>query len=191
MAKKEPVPPGATRVEGTDGWITFDGRYVTIKHRWHADCGAGESSYPLASVSGVNVKTKLLLASMTVLVAGGAAYTGRGDPLTVNGFQKQEALLFRDLVVKARAALYEDLPPSPPAAPAPPPPAPVPTAPGFVSVPASVPEPTSPAAPELVEQIRQLAAFHAQGVLNDAEFAAAKSRLLGTGEPHDEAPRHW
>lgn len=165
---------------------------MTIKHRWHADCGAGESSYPLASVAGVNVKTKMLLASLTVLVAGGASYAGKGDPLTVNGFQKQQAVRFRDLVVQARASLYEALPQSRPAAPSLPPPTLTPRqvprpAPGS----GPVPEPPPSAGPELVEQIRQLAAFHAQGVLNDAEFAAAKARLLGTGEPQDEAPWNW
>ena len=40
-----------------------------------------------------------------------------------------------------------------------------------------------PAAPEtspMIDQLNQLATLHEQGVLTDAEFAAAKAKLLGT-----------
>jgi hypothetical protein len=35
------------------------------------------------------------------------------------------------------------------------------------------------AAPDVTAQLQQLAALHAQGVLTDAEFSAAKAKLLG------------
>jgi hypothetical protein len=38
--------------------------------------------------------------------------------------------------------------------------------------------PAAPAAPDLSEQLRQLAGLKAQGILSDAEFAAAKAKLL-------------
>jgi Short C-terminal domain/SmpA / OmlA family len=60
-----------------------------------------------------------------------------------------------------------------------------PLAPGVVvsgeGVPEAVPAPAAPTSPNLVQQLEQLKALHDQGVLTDAEFAAAKSKLLGTG----------
>jgi hypothetical protein len=44
--------------------------------------------------------------------------------------------------------------------------------------PAAAPQP--PASPTMADQVNQLADQHKQGVLNDAEFAAAKRKLLGT-----------
>lgn len=162
MGKKEPLPPGTTRIDGTDGSLTFDGRQLTIRHNWMADSGSGESTFPVSAVVGVEVKNGLMLASVTVRIGSETVRWGQeqgqeeaGQPWVVNGFQKQEAVLFRDMLLNARAAYYEG---------------------------------TSPG---LVEQIRQLAAFHAQGVLSDAEFAAAKARLLNTGEPQDERPPRW
>jgi hypothetical protein len=40
-------------------------------------------------------------------------------------------------------------------------------------------EPSAPAAPDPIEQLKQLAALHTQGVLTDEEFAAQKAKLLG------------
>jgi len=37
-----------------------------------------------------------------------------------------------------------------------------------------------PASSPMLDQLNQLAALHQQGVLTDAEFAAAKAKLLGT-----------
>ena len=45
------------------------------------------------------------------------------------------------------------------------------------------PAPAAPAAPEtspMIDQLNQLAALHQQGVLTDAEFAAAKAKLFGS-----------
>ena len=41
------------------------------------------------------------------------------------------------------------------------------------------PAPAPGGAPDMTAQLTQLAALHQQGVLSDAEFAAAKSKLLG------------
>ncbi len=56
-------------------------------------------------------------------------------------------------------------PPAEPAAAAPAPPAPV--------------APAAPGSEELIDQLGKLADLKAQGLLDDAEFAAAKARLLG------------
>jgi hypothetical protein len=57
---------------------------------------------------------------------------------------------------------------APPAAPAPPAP------------PAPPPAPPAAAGDDTVAQLKQLADLHSAGALNDAEFEAAKAKLLGT-----------
>jgi hypothetical protein len=46
---------------------------------------------------------------------------------------------------------------------------------------AAPPGPTaaSPAGGDMMAQLQQLATMHSQGILSDAEFAAAKAKLLG------------
>jgi hypothetical protein len=39
-------------------------------------------------------------------------------------------------------------------------------------------QPPAPAAPDPIEQLKQVAALHSQGVLTDEEFAAQKAKLL-------------
>jgi Short C-terminal domain len=40
-------------------------------------------------------------------------------------------------------------------------------------------EPPAAAAPDPIEQLKELAELHSQGVLTDEEFAAQKAKLLG------------
>jgi membrane protease subunit (stomatin/prohibitin family) len=42
------------------------------------------------------------------------------------------------------------------------------------------PGPTAPAQPSMLDQLNQLTALHQQGALSDAEFDAAKAKLLGS-----------
>jgi Short C-terminal domain len=47
--------------------------------------------------------------------------------------------------------------------------------------PQQAPPPAAPAAgPSMADQLQQIAALHQQGALTDEEFAAAKSKLLGS-----------
>jgi hypothetical protein len=71
------------------------------------------------------------------------------------GQQDQQEAAYQQGVADAQAQQQQ-------AAPPPPPPAPAPAA----------------AAPDLTSQLQQLAQLHAAGVLSDAEFAAAKQKLL-------------
>jgi Short C-terminal domain len=41
------------------------------------------------------------------------------------------------------------------------------------------PPPAAPAAPDPIEQLKELGQLHAQGILTDEEFAAQKAKLLG------------
>jgi hypothetical protein len=40
-------------------------------------------------------------------------------------------------------------------------------------------EPPAPPQPDPIEQLKEIAALHSQGVLTDEEFAAQKAKLLG------------
>ena len=42
------------------------------------------------------------------------------------------------------------------------------------------PAPAAPATSPMIDQLNQLATLHQQGVLTDAEFAAAKAKLFGS-----------
>ena len=42
------------------------------------------------------------------------------------------------------------------------------------------PAPAAPQTSPMIDELNQLATLHQQGVLTDAEFAAAKAKLLGT-----------
>ncbi len=44
---------------------------------------------------------------------------------------------------------------------------------------AAPPPPPEPQAADPIEQLKQLAELHAQGILTDEEFAAQKAKLLG------------
>jgi hypothetical protein len=48
-------------------------------------------------------------------------------------------------------------------------------------VPAQAPPPAPPAGDSMLDQLNKLTALHGQGALTDAEFSAAKAKLLGTG----------
>lgn len=170
MGKKDPLPPGTTRINGSDGSLTFDGEYVTVSHKWLAAAGRGEARFPLAAVAGVTVRNGMVLAAVTVVVPGVVPGPGKKNPLTVNGFAKNEAAMFRDLVVTARGMVDSSAMPDlePPYDPL-----------------AAEPEQPPAAASALVEQLKELAALHAQGMLTPEEFGIAKARLLGTSSPQD------
>jgi hypothetical protein len=40
----------------------------------------------------------------------------------------------------------------------------------------------APGGPSVLDQLNQLTALHQQGALNDGEFAAAKAKVLGSGQ---------
>lgn len=172
MGKKDPLPPGTTVIEGTDGSISFDDQYVTITHTWLSNAGRGEARFPLGATAGVNVKNGMVLAAVTVVVPGGGIPRKGKDPFTVNGCAKADAAAFRDLLLAARASVDAV-------------PAPGPQAPPIDQA------PVVPEASNLVEQLQQLAALRTQGMLSDEEFGIAKAKLLGTSPPEDDVPQPW
>lgn len=177
MAKKEePLPIGTSRAVGSNGEVQFDGQFVTIKHRWNAPGGRGESRYPISAITGAEFKPGFVTCIFTLVVSGGvqrgdAKANRKNDPLSVQGnSQHREGFqTMRDRILQAVAE--RDLR-------------------GAVAYPSAAPG--APAgAPGLAAQIQQLAALRDQGVLSEQEFAAGKARLLGQPGPQDQAPQAW
>jgi uncharacterized protein DUF4429/putative oligomerization/nucleic acid binding protein len=175
--RDQPLLRGTVRASGTNGEVLFDGSFVTIKHSWLAKSGRGESRYPIGAVTGVEVKPGVITCVFTLVVAGGvqrgdARGQRKGDPLSIEGGAKDRAgfMAMRDRILTALAERDRGAAPAAPAV------------------------QQAPVAQGLGDQLSQLAALHAQQVLSDAEFAAAKARLLGTdaamppSEPRDAPP---
>jgi hypothetical protein len=137
--------------------VSFDGHDLFINRP--SGSIKGVVSYPVDQISGIQItKPPLKLYVFRVLVAGEAApRRPQGmldlarDPFVVqfNSKHKAEAEAVAQAVRDAQAALR---------------------------APAVAPQPASDG---LAGQLQQLAGLHAQGALSDAEFAAAKARLLG------------
>ena len=51
---------------------------------------------------------------------------------------------------------------------------------GYESAAAPPPPPPTPAAPDLVQQLKELASLKDQGILTEEEFASQKAKILGT-----------
>ena len=93
----------------------------------------------------------------TAVVAGTAtAVSGRVQRRQAEKYSSRDAQIYAD-----REQAYQEQ-----TAPQPPPPAP----------PAAAPAPASQS--DMIEQLKQLAELHTQGILTDDEFAAQKAKLL-------------
>jgi len=110
----------------------------------------------------------------TAVVAGTAtAVSGRVARRQAGRYTEQDAQLAADRNaayqrdMAAQQAPPQYAPQQPQYAPAPPAPAPAPPA-------------AAPAADPMFAELQQLADLHASGVLTDAEFSAAKAKVLGT-----------
>lgn len=170
MAKRPEAPPNSISFWTGAALVSFDGHNLTINKP--SGPNKGVSTYGVDQISGIQISrpSPLSLWVFRVLVAGEAAPRGRRpgmleltkDPFVVqfNGKHKAEAEALAVAVRDAQAGLRQ---------------------------PAPAPQPVA-AVPGLAEQIQQLAALHAQGALSDAEFQAAKARLIGQPAPQDQPP---
>lgn len=169
MAKRPVAPPNSVSFWTGSDLVSFDGHDLVI-HR-PSGPNKGVSAYGVDQISGIQISRPgpLSLWVFRVLVAGEAAPRGRRpgmlelakDPFVVqfNAKHRGEAEALAQKVRDAQAALRQ------------------PTA-GI-----------QPVTPGLAGQLQQLAVLHGQGALSDAEFAAAKARLLG--QPQDQPPVAW
>jgi hypothetical protein len=168
MAKRPTAPSNSVSFWTGSALVYFDGHDLTINRP--SGSIKGIVSYPVDQISGIQItKPPLSLHVFRILVAGESApRRSQGmlevarDPFAVqfNSRCKAEAEAVAQAVRDAQAALR----------------APDPAAP-------------QPASDGLAGQLQQLAALHAQGALSDAEFAAAKARLIGGAQ--DETPGGW
>jgi Short C-terminal domain len=172
---KKPVPPhpeGAFFIWTTSNLVWFDGK--TLGMESHTSGNRSKDTYSISQISGVSVQPPQALQMMgrfQVVLAGGLQHrrnqtfaSATFDPLTVT-FNKKWLRHFDVLAKRIRDAQ------------------------AALVVPALAAVPVAPVQ-SLGDQLSQLAALHAQGVLSEAEFAAAKARLLGPAEPgpQDQPP---
>ena len=173
MAKRPPVPANSDWLWTGSELLYYNHPTSSLVIQKVGGSNKGTYTYPLAQIAGIQITKPALMAplgSFRVLVAGETAPRGRQgmletarDPFAV-GIGKNalaDAERIAGVVRKAIADLQ-----TPTAA-------------------------TTAAAPGLAEQLAQLGALRSQGVLSEAEFTAAKARLLGDTGPQDEAPRAW
>lgn len=149
------------QAKGRDGTVTFDGQWLTITRSGFMALGRGGRGnirLHIGQVTGVEIrKPGLTVGHFTVIAPGGqVARFGMGahnqNPLSVMIASGGKLPPFERL----RDAIEQ-----------------------------AIAARSAPAAPangvDIAGQLAHLAQLHQQGVLTDAEFAAAKQRLLGGG----------
>ncbi|MFF7147521.1 DUF4429 domain-containing protein [Streptomyces griseoaurantiacus] len=145
---------------GTGGQLAFDGQYVTITRNGflaRATHGRGDKKIPLTAISAVQWKPAGMTNGFIQLSIGGADRQAAKGGRTMNAAKDENSVVFTRKQQSAfealRAALEQAI--------------------------ASQHTPAAPAA-SVADELAKLAELHRQGVLNDAEFAAQKARILGS-----------
>lgn len=140
---------------------TFDGEYVTIKRGLMSPVGKGETRLHVSQISAVRWKAAGMLGGYIQFTVPGAVTAksmgntqradARRDPHAVSFNSKQQPK-FEELRAAVEAAITAR----------------------------HAPAAAVPTAERLADQLAKLNALHQQGALSAEEFAAAKSRLLGS-----------
>lgn len=140
---------------------TFDGEYVTIKRGLMSPVGKGETRLHVSQISAVRWKAAGMLGGYIQFTVPGAVTAksmgntqradARRDPHAVSFNSKQQPK-FEELRAAVEAAITTR----------------------------HAPAAAVPTAERLADQLAKLNALHQQGALSAEEFAAAKSRLLGS-----------
>ncbi|OPC79951.1 hypothetical protein B4N89_02415 [Embleya scabrispora] len=151
--------------KGHNGQLHFDGEFVTITREGfvaRSTFGKSEKRIHIGQVSAVQLKgSGFTLGYIEFTIAGGLERGSRAARQSTDNSKNENAVVFmkggeaftaiRDAVDKAIAEQHQ--------------------------APAQAAPAAAPA--DMATQLRQLGELHAAGVLTDAEFTAAKSRLLG------------
>lgn len=154
----------SVEAKGVTGVVVFDGSAVVIRRTGflgRASVGKGEKRIPLASITAVQWKEP------TALVNGFIQFTIHGgvERRSAFGSQTQDAARDENSVVMTKKQ-----------------------APAFVALRTAIesaiagPSAAAAAGPAVhsgATELERLAELHRRGVLTDAEFAAAKARVLG------------
>ena len=152
--------------EGHSGTVIFDGRTITIRRTGflaRMTVGKGEKQIPLTSVQAVQWKPAgaLMNGFIEFSIAGGVERRSEFGRQTRDAGRNENAVIFtkqqmstfqhlRDEIEKARRVM-EDMRYAPP----------------------------RQTAPSMAEELANLGVLRQQGILSEAEFEAAKARLIG------------
>lgn len=146
--------------KGQTGTLTFDGQFVTITRKGLSAQGRGEKRIPVRSIQAVQLKTAGTLGQGFIgfTVSGGTEVRSRIGSQVKDAWKDENSVVFlkksNDDFVAIRDAVEAAIT-------------------GSTPVPAATPQ------ADAANQIAKLAALHAQGILSDDEFAAAKAKALG------------
>jgi hypothetical protein len=153
----------ATEVKGKTGTVIFDGNFVTIQRKGfvaRATVGKGEKRIPLPSISAVQLKPAGALVNgfIQFTMAGGNERRSSFGKQTSDAASDENSVVFTKAQMPEFVALRDEI--------------------EQAMIARSSPQSTAPAAPNLADQIQQLASLRDQGILSDAEFEAKKTELL-------------
>jgi len=149
--------------KGQNGQLSFDGQFVTITRKGFLGVttqGKGEKRIPVGQISAVQFKPAALVTQgfIQFTIPGGAEVKSRFGSQSQQAFQDENSVVF---LHKSNADMQT-----------------IRDAVEQAIIKRSEPQIiVSP--PSASDELTRLAGLHAQGVLSDAEFAAAKARLLG------------
>ena len=164
------APGGPLQVKGWTGQVAFDGDFVTIDRKGflaRTSIGKGQKRIPLGSISAVQWKPAgpVVNGFIEFTVPGGNEGRSRFGAQTTDAAHNENSVVF----TRGQMPAFEHLR------------AVIEQAIVARSRPVHVPQhqPLPPRQATAGDQIAQLAALHQAGSLTDAEFSAAKARLLG------------
>ena len=147
--------------KGQTGTLSFDGQFVTISRSGFLAAttqGKGEKRIPVSSITAVQFKLAGAVTQgfISFTMSGGGEQKSRAGRQARDAFNDENSLTFLKKGNADMEAVRD-------------------------AVEAAIAAGHAPAAPasDAADQIAKLAALHAQGILSDDEFAAAKAKALG------------
>jgi hypothetical protein len=152
-------------VKGHNGTVVWDGTFVTIRRKGflaRATVGKGEKRIPVGSITAVQWKPAggLVNGFIQFTIGGGNETRSRFGAQTMDAVHDENSVIFVKSQMRAFEALRAEIEQAIAARHAP-----------VVQ--------TTPAAPDPLAHLKQLAELHAAGVLSDNEFNTKKAEILG------------
>lgn len=149
-------------VKGHTGTVVFDGDFVTIKRTGfnaRMTVGKGEKRLPLSSITAVQWKPAGALANgfIQFTVPGGNESRSRMGSQTHDAVRDENSVVF----IKKQMPAFEEL---------------------RAAIEQAIAErgrPAVPAAPDPLQQLKQLGELRDAGILSEQEFEAKKGQILG------------
>ena len=166
MGKKDTavIPAGTLYAAGSNGQISVDGDFITMHRKGFSarlQVGKGEKRLPISTIAGVQWKPAggLVEGFIQFSVPGGNERRSSLGSATKNARQDENSVTFN----KKQQPAFEEVR-------------------TFIETSLArrgQPTAQAPAPIDLADQLGKLAALRDQGILNEAEFAAQKAKLLG------------